>query len=684
MDKRTRLNTFIPLAVVTVVLSLVMPRSARFSYDYRKGREWKYETLFAQFDFPIYKTEEQMREERSSMSAGMIPYYRYSDEQTNRTLRSVESLDLGPARKAVLSSLRRIYAKGVVSDDIEKKTGSGAGRDLAYLQKDKRAVKIPSSELYRLTEAREKLFADVRESVRMNVDSVFRACGLYDLIVPNVIYDRQTTELVYEESGETVSPTSGYVTAGQLIVQNGELVTADVAQMLDSYKKEYESNMGYPGSPFLVALGNLIIALCIAAMLFFAVRFSNPLIFQDTRYSYILVVFTLFAVISLIIVRIDEKLLYFVPFTLVALLLKAFMKPKVIIPVYMISLVPALVFIHDGAVFFCMYFIAGMVSMYVVDHFLRGWKQFILAFITFAALGLCFLGFRAADLVAGSVWRVLLDLFVGSMLTVAGYPLIYLFEKIFNLVSDSRLLELCDTSSPVIRELEKKAPGTFQHSLQVMNMAEAVARAVDINPDLVRVGALYHDIGKMSNPLCFVENESIILKENDEKYHSSITPLQSARDIIRHVEDGVETARRHYLPSVITDMIRSHHGTTLARFFYEKYLRAGGDPGREAEFRYNGVKPVTKAQAVLMICDSIEAASRTLRDHSQEAYARFVSGIIQEKMDDGQLDKADVSIGELGIIKDTLAAYLGQLHHGRIAYPKRTKTRKNKNTTESL
>ena len=669
MRKNQYLRILVPLGIAFLLLVLLMPRSAKFAYDYRKGRAWKYETLYAQFDFPIYKTEEQMREERGNASTEAIPYYKFSDEITSRNLRSVERLDLGNLRSAVVSSMRAIYTKGVMADEGSRKHASD-DPDIIYIQRDKRAVKYPVAEVYRLTEARSRLLADISEVSSANVDSLFRAQGVYDLLVPNLLYDEVTTALVHAESATSISPTSGYVNAGQLIVQEDEIVTAEVAQMLDSYKREFEANVGYLGPPALMLLGNVLIALAILALLFLSIYFNNPRIFEDSRFPYLVVVFLLGALASLILIRVGERYLMLFPFTIVALLLQAFMRNRVVVPVYVVSLLPLLIFSHDGAVLFVMYFVAGMVAILAFRYFNRGWKQFITALITFAVLALVYLGFRAADMVAGNVWRALLQLFIGSMATVALYPLIFLFERLFNLVSNSRLIELCDVSNPLIRELEQKAPGTFQHSLQVMNMSDAAARAIGANADLVRAGALYHDIGKMNNPLCFIENESLISREGAPRYHAGMSPEQSARDIIRHMSDGVEIAQKHHLPDVISDFIRSHHGTTTTGYFYNQYLRAGGDPALAGEFRYPGIKPVSKEQIILMLCDSVEAASRTLTEFTPEAYSAFVERIVAGKMDEGQFEHADITISELGTVKETLKQYLAQIHHERIVYPK--------------
>ncbi len=673
--RRDIVARILPLAVIFLIIVFLMPKNSKFPYDYRKGREWKYETLFAQFDFPIYKTDDQIREERNNSSGSPIPYYRYSEETSAKAISSIERLPLGSLRNAVVSEVRSIYAKGIMADRSRSQDDVPES-EVIYVQKNKRAVKYPVTEVYSVSAARDKLLSDLSGMTRLNVDSLLRKNGVYDLIVPNLVFDQQTTELVHEESGGGFSPTSGYVTAGQLIVSQGEIVTAEIEQMLDSYKREFEANVGYLGPPALIILGNIVIAAALVLLLYFVIFFSCPEIFKDTRYPYMLLVFLLFAVMTLLLLKANEHLIYAVPFTLSALMMQTFLPVRKVVPLYVAMLSPLLLFSHDGAVLFVMFFVAGLVVLYLFKFFQQGWRQFIAAAITFGVLALLYLGFRGADLVAGNVWSALFSLFIGSMLTVAGYPLTYLFERLFNLVSDSRLIELSDTSNSLIRELEQKAPGTFQHSLQVMNMADFVARAVGVNPELVRAGALYHDIGKMNNPLCFVENEFIVPKDDEEhKYHTGLSPLQSAHDIIRHVSDGVEIARKNRLPKALVDFIVTHHGTTVVSYFYDKFLKEGGDPSQKAEFSYPGVKPKTRAQIILMLCDSIEAASRTLKANTQQAYSDFVERIVAGKMAEGQFDEAEITISELNTVKETLKQYLAQLNHERVVYPK-TKTNK--------
>lgn len=670
MEKTERIKLALALAASVVLLVLMMPRKSSFSYDYRKGREWKNETLYAEFDFPIVKSEAQMREEKASAQHSVVPYYRFSNDVVSKNLKAAESLPIGSLKSAVISSMRGIYAKGILTDEGVRKS-MASNSELLYVHRDKRAVKTPVAEVYKLSEARAKLLEDVsRSAPGVNVDSILREASVFDLIVPNLNYDQQTTELVSSSNESAISPTLGYVSAGQLIVSNGEMVTAEIAQMLDSYKKEYEANVGYAGPRFFLWLGNLIVAIVLVSLLFLIIYFIDNRIFFDNRFLYMLVVFLLFSTLALAFVRTNEKALLMVPFTLAALYLQAFFRPKVILPIYIVTLFPLLIFAPNGAVLFVMFVVAGLVATYFFQFFNKGWHQFIVALITFAVLAISYLGFYLLGLInAGPVFKVLLKLFGGSMLAVAGYPLIYLFEKFFNLLSSSRLRDLCDTSLPLLRTLEQKAPGTFQHSLQVMNLSDAAARSIGANALLVRAGALYHDLGKMVNPQCFIENESLLNKPEDQKYHSKLTPVHSAQDIIRHVSDGVDIARRNRLPERIVAFILTHHGTTRTGYFWGKHLSEGGCPADEPAFHYNGEKPKTKEQIILMLCDSIEAASRTLQDYSPESISAFVDKIIEGKRSEGQFDEADISIKDLGTVSATIKSFLAQVHHERISYP---------------
>ena len=668
-------RVLIPLVVLFLVLTLIFPRTAKFSYDYRKGSPWSHEALLAQFDFPILKTDEQIREEKSRSKSVVIPYYRYRQDIVDNCRKAAEGIDMGGysyLRPLIVASMDGIYSNGVVPDEGVKLDGhSDPSGAVLYIQKDKRAGKKPVSEVFKESEAKNRLLSDIAAKYpRINADSVLRSAGIYDFIVPNLEYDPKTTELVRSESSNQVSTTQGFVSAGQLIVSEGEIVTAEIAQMLDSYKVEYENSMGYGGPRILFWLGNAFIAFALVLLFFLMIYFLNRRLFMDHRkFWYLIFIFIIASVLALIINKFAPRCLYMVPFTLTALYLEAFFKNKVIFPICCVSFLPLLVFAENGVVLFVMFLLASIVAVFTFRFFNQGWQQFIMSGIVFVSILVTYFGFRMIDMVNDDPYMAVLYMFIGSMLIVAGYPLIYLFERMFNLVSSSRLRELCDTNNKLLRELEHKAPGTFQHSLQVMNMCDAAARAIDANVLLVRAGALYHDIGKMKNPLCFIENESMSPK--GVHYHEHLSPKESARAIIKHVSDGLELAAENRLPDVIQDFILTHHGTSNTSYFYNKYLNEGGDPNDVSDFFYKGRKPQTKEQIILMICDTLEAASRTLKDNSAATFSVFVENIVASKMKIGQFDQADISIKDLNTVKETLKAYLSQIYHERVVYPQR-------------
>ena len=654
-----------------------MPRTAKFNYDYKKGSPWPYETLISQFDFPILKTEEQIQEERGQGGTIVIPYFRYSSEITSSVIKNVQSVDLGgynQLRPAVVTRLGDIYAKGVISDGKVKwdQRSSQLSENLLYVQRDKRAVKYPVTEVYKVSEAKDQLVALVAKSYpSVNLDSLFRRSGVYSLLVPNLQFDKSMTELAHAGSDDYISPTLGYVRADEKIVSKGEIVTAEVAQILDSYKEEYNKVFGYGGPRILLYLGNFLLALALTVILYLVIRFTSRFVFDNkNRYYFLLTVYLVAALVTFLVERIAPSLCYMVPFPVFGLYLLAFFRKKQVMPMYMVMLLPLLIFCGNGMELFVVFLTAGVVAIQTFAHFSTGWRQFINAAIIFGVEIAVYTAFRLIDAgSSGTWWMDLILIFVGSMATVALYPLVYLFERIFNLVSVTRLIELADTSNPLLQELSAKAPGTFQHCLQVMNMVDAVGRATDADVPLLRAAALYHDLGKMQNPLCFIENESS--NPGAAKYHDNKTPIESATDIIRHVDDGLALADEHHLPSEIKAFIRTHHGTSSTAYFLNKYLNEGGDPSDVSAFAYHGQKPTTKEEVILMVCDSIEAASRTLKEFTPEACDRFVEGIVAGKEKDGQLEDADITLHDLNLMKDMLKTYLLQIYHGRVVYPKR-------------
>ena len=592
-------KVYLPLVLLFALLVFVMPRSPKFNYEYRKGSPWMPETLLAQFDFPVLKTDVQLQEERDKAGSEIIPYYRLDGKVASRSKNELAALDLGehsslrPFLEEILTS---IYSKGVLApsagqnvEDLKHNPGN-----LIYVQKDRRAFKVPVSEVFTQEDAVAYLYDSLAEVYAGNdLDSLYDATSVASLVVPDLVFDQQTTDLVHEERVNYVSSTQGVVKAGQVIVSKGEMVTAEIEQLLDSYKAEYDLSVGYGSSRAYMWAGNVLIAFFIVLVLFLAICYCNFRIFDEyNKYLYLLIIFALAALASSIVAKTDPSLFYMMPFTLISLYLLAFFTKRMVFSVYFISLLPMLIFAQAGVELFMMYLVAGSVCMLVFGFFNRGWLQFVTALIVFVVMVIVWGAFRLVDGIEGlKDYHTVLDLGLGALLSVAGYPLIYLFEKIFKLVSNTKLTELCDTNNKLLRNLADKAPGTFQHCLQVMNLADAAARSIDANVLLVRAGALYHDIGKIANPQCFTENEN-----PGVGYHAGLTPKESAQEIIRHVSDGLAMADKNGLPGIIKEFISSHHGTTSTGYFLTQYLNNGGNPDEVSEFYYDGVKPVKRSR----------------------------------------------------------------------------------------
>ena len=672
-------KAYLPLIGLFLLLVFIMPRSPKFNYDYVKGSPWMHETLLAQFDFPILKTEAQLQEEIEKAGSDIVPYYRHDAKALVNSRAALADLDMASYSylKPVLEeNLAYVYSKGILAPSAEQNTEDMKDNpaSLIYVQKDRRAMKVPVSEVFTMEEATAYLYDGLLKAYpQVSADSLYSAVSLYPVIIPDLIFDQQTTDLVHEEKVDFVSATQGVMRAGQVIVSNGEMVTAEIEQMLDSYKAEYDKSVGYGSSEVFMWIGNILIAFCIVLVLFLAICYCNFRIFDEfNKYLYLLMIFGIAALASSIVAKTDPALFYMMPFTLISLYLLAFFSRRMVFSVYFISLLPMLIFAPNGVELFMVYLVAGCVCIFVFGFFNRGWLQFVTALIVFAVMTVVWGAFRLVDGVEGlRDYSTVLDLGLAALLSVAGYPLIYLFEKIFKLVSNTKLTELCDTNNTLLRTLADKAPGTFQHCLQVMNLADAAARSIDANVLLVRAGALYHDIGKTANPQCFTENET-----SGIRYHAGLTPKESAQEIIRHVSDGLAIAEKNGLPGIIKEFIVSHHGTTGTGYFLTQYLNDGGDPDDVAEFYYDGVKPVTKEQVILMICDAVEAASRSLKEYSQQNISSLVDRIVDGKAKEDQLSDADISIRDINRMKEVIKSYLMQMYHSRVSYPKRKENQK--------
>lgn len=662
-------SIFIGMFLTFVIMMILTPNEGKFKYSYHRGRPWMHETLMASFDFPVLKTEAELIKEQESALEKVVPYYKKDNEILSSELNNLLQLEIKniinqDVEDIIENSLKTVYERGVISEEDLSKLNSS----YILIQSDKRATEQLLENLYTPTKA--KLFLKSELSVGLpttNIDSLLNIIDINELITPNLVYDQNSTELINREAVDYISPTKGMVYTGELLVSSGEIITAEIEQLLNSYKAEYQLNMGYSGNEIKTIIGHGIVIIILLLLIYITVHFVNPSLFKiPNRYNFILFINLLMFVITVGIKDINASYLYMVPYAVCALYMVAFFKATLVFPIYMLSLTPLLLLAENGIELYLLNITSGFIAVISFSEYNRRWMQFFNSFLIFMGLIVAFLSY---NLVNNETVKIInltyfLYLFLNALFVVATYPLTYLFEKLFGLVSVSTLMDLSDINNKVLKELAQNAPGTFQHSLQVANLAERAVEEIGGNSRLVKVGAMYHDLGKLYNPQCFIENEAPGID-----FHKNLEPLESAQKIIHHVDAGVELARKHRLPKIIINFITSHHGHSQTLYFYNKFCQNGGDPNNKESFTYNGTLPESKEEVVVMMADAVEAASRTLKNYSAESISSLVDGILSKRISDDQLINANISIKEINIVKSTFKKHLGEIYHARIAYP---------------
>ena len=659
----------IVFVIAFVCMILLYPNVGKFKYAYRSGTPWMYETLMAPFDFPILKTSAEINQEREQVANQLVSYFK-----EDNSIAAIKILDLQQnqlkyalpqeVENNIENSLIDIYDKGVIGEEFYD---SSAGTDYVIVQQNKRAQEQLLIQLYTPGKALRHIKSELMVAFpEMDADSLMNLAGAKELVEPNLIYDQKTTNLVHKEAMEFISPTKGMVYAGELIVSQGEIVTPEIEQLLDSYKAEYNNTMGYSGGILQLLLGHSIVVVAILILIYVTLYFVNKEIFYThNKFFFLIFITILILAITALVWNVARDYFFMVPYSLFALYTMAFFRSKLVFPLYMISLIPLLVISEHGTVLYLMNVVGGAMALYFFSLFNRGWLQFFNSFMIFVGMLLVYLSFifMANEQIDYQDYIIFGHLFLNALFVVAAYPLLFLLEKLFGLVSGATLRDLSDTNTKVLKELASTAPGTFQHSLQVANLAEHAVAEIGGDTRLVRVGALYHDIGKMNNPQCFIENQA-----HGIDYHKNLSPVQSAKEILAHVTDGVELARKYNSPDIITGFITSHHGCTQASYFYNKYIKEGGNPKDIALFTYKGTYPATKEQVVLMIADSVEAASRTLNDYTKESISNLVDSILRKKISESQFENSDITYKEVNIVRESLKRQLAEIYHARISY----------------
>ncbi|MDK2842496.1 MAG: cyclic-di-AMP phosphodiesterase PgpH [Anaerophaga sp.] len=685
------------LTAIAIVV-YILPREGKFPYEYSKGKPWKHEMLIAPFDFPVYKSQQELQKERDSILANFRPYFVFDTlkgiEQIHRALLDIEnkkeeltknypfleqqtkgndSTVWYLLKNTLERELTSVYSKGLIhlpetyedADDafelILIRNNFAEPSGLSEFHNYQRAYQQISLMLFRQ-------LRDASDVEDIRLDNLISDLQLNKYLEPNIKYDAERTSREREAVLKNISLTSGVVLSGQKIIDTGEIVDEKTAKILDSLKKEYESSLGGGSGYYFILLGQVLLTFLFLTMIYLFLFYFR----RDVYNNLLSITFILLMFIGmLLLVRLSRLFeffpLYIIPFAILPIIIRTFFESRLAFFMHVITILMAAFFTRNSFEFVYMEVPVGLIAIFSLFRMVR--REQLVRTSIFIVLTYSAFYSALAILQEGNLKNIDISLYgqflINGALVFLAYPLIYIFEKAFGFISDVTLVELSDTNHPLLRRLAEKAPGSFQHSLQVGNLAQEAVYKIGGNPLLVRAGAMYHDIGKIVSPIFFTENQNTGFNP-----HANLDLEKSAQSIIQHIENGVKIARKHKLPEQIIDFIRTHQGTTKARFFYNSYKNEHpGEEPDETKFTYPGPTPFTKETAILMMADAVEAASRSLKTFSDEEIEKVVENIINSQIEENQFVNAPITFREITQVKEVFKQKLKNIYHARIEYP---------------
>ncbi|KAA3622702.1 MAG: HDIG domain-containing protein, partial [Bacteroidetes bacterium] len=682
---------YVLLLAIVVVISFLFPNNLKFKYDFQEGEAWKYDDLIAPFDFAIRKTDAEITKEKEELGRDFTPYYEMRlnlvrnqkrqfsenfDQQLDLVKESGQFEDVVQApdryKNYGLSLLDRLFDNGIIQLRPEHKD---SGKDYVInIIKGNTSYQQTIENIYTVETANNLLsdslpYAPLRES-----DFLFSLLEMS--IAPNIFYNDTLTQQFKEELLSSVSTSRGMVRKGELIIPKGGYVAKDVYPKLLSFKYEFEKEVSSKKKYIWVLVGYFLLTTLIVLVFFIYLRyFAKEIYGQFHHLFFVFMWLVLFSYLVYVVEKTDVLSAYMIPFCIVPIIIKNFFNARLALITHIVVVLIASFLSSLGYEFTLMQVLAGIVVI-VSDVDTRDWTRFFYSMLyLFASYAIAYLGLALIEVGEFSKidWSVYTWLFLNAFLTLLAYPLVPLLERLFGFTSSITLMELSDMNRPLLKELSLKAPGTMQHSLQVGNLAEAAAMKIGANELLVKVAALYHDVGKTLKPEYFIENNP------GKSLHDDIDAFESAQIIIEHVTEGIKMAKKAKLPQVIIDFIATHHGTTRVEYFYRNYLKDNPDGEvDEAKFRYPGPKPTSKEQTIMMIADSIEAACKSLKNPTDKELFSFIDKIVAGKINNGQLEESEISFKELEEIVQVFKNIMKSVYHVRIEYPEEQKKKAEK------
>ena len=657
--------------IVTVtIIVYFLPKEGKFNYQFDINTPWKYGLLQASFDFPIYKNEKQVKAEEDSIMASYQPYYDL-DRNIERNALAKLREDYSKTLKQQIGSaylrhiertLKEIYATGVMSGNELNQLEEDSTHHILLVEQNV-ATSFPISHFYSTKTAYEHLLsADTAYSKQ-----ALQACNLNNYILPNIIYDEAKSESSLEDLISNISWANGYVLNGQKIIDRGEIIDENTYNILSSLEKEWAKRSDSIQEKRLTIVGQaLFVSLFIFCFMCYLELFRKDFYDRKGSLSLLFILIIFFPVLSSIIVEQNLASIYIIPFAMIPIIVRIFLDSRTAFMAHVAIILLCSITLRYPHEFILLQLLTGMAAIFSLRELSQRSQLFRTAFIIFACYALLYFAFELIheDDLTKLNTRMYIYFAINGVLLLFAYPLLFALEKIFGFTSNVTLVELSNINHPLLREMSEIAPGTFQHSLQMSNLAAEAANRIGAKSQLVRTGALYHDIGKLMNPAFFTENQSGV------NPHKSLSYEQSAQVIINHVTDGLKLADKHNLPKVIKEFINTHHGQGLTKYFYISYKNEHPNEEVDAEkFRYPGVNPFTKEQAILMMADAVEAASRSLSEYTEESIGGLVDKIIDSQVADGFFKECPITFKDIAQVKALFKEKLKTIYHTRITYP---------------
>ena len=659
------------LLVSVVTLIYFLPRESKFGYVYELNKPWHYPQLIASYDFVIYKTDDEVKRERDSVVRQFVPYYRVDSLVAEKQIAALrKDFYAGKFRGVpvyylprLVENLRQIYARGIL--DVSDYEGFLKGDShVLRLIRGQEATTGEVENFFTIRTAYDYLLN--RDKGALSQESL-RGCNLNDYLAVNVKNDTAKNRLELQSELSQVSDNIGMVQSGQLVIDRGQIVNAEHVRILNSLKKESEQRMDPSRGYWFIFAGQVIFVILLISLLFTYLKLFRRDYFSSPHSVLLLFSFvTVFPVITYLMMAHHFYSVYLVPYALIPIFVRIFMDSRTSFLAVVTSSLLSALSLHSPFEFVLWQIVTGATVIYSLRE-LTERSQLLRTVLAVVVVGLVIsIGYDLSQGLNGDAFdrSRIVYMIIGGILLLFAYPLMYFVEKLFGFTSSVTLVELTNTNNPILRKMSKVAQGTFNHSMQVSNLAAEVADKIGAKAQLARTGALYHDIGKVLNPAFFTENQSGV------NPHDTISEERSAQIIINHVTDGLRLAEKYHLPQVIKEFIRTHHGTGLVKYFYIQYCNKHvGEPVDEDAFRYPGPNPQTREQAVVMMCDSVEAASRSLKEYTEESITQLVNRIVDSQLAEGHFKECPITFRDIADAKRTLIDSLKTIYHTRISYP---------------